>query len=82
MTEPLAPTPKMQISVSETPAPPWAGVKFPCVKCKGEYQLEAADVCELRFVLNDHIKAYAVPPCPTEDCGHINVITIDERKKK
>jgi len=82
MTESLEKTPRMQITATETPAPPWAGLKFTCEKCNGEFQLEAADPCELRLVLNGHLKTYSAPPCPTEGCGHINTVTVDEPESK
>jgi hypothetical protein len=75
MTEALEQTPRMQITVADTPAPPWTGLKFTCEKCQGEFQLEAADPCSLRLVLNDHLKTHNTPPCPTEGCGQINVVT-------
>ena len=80
--ETATPTPRVKITPAETPAPPWTGMKFTCEKCKGEFQLEAADKCELRLVVNDHLRAYNTPPCPDYDsmrgtfCEHINVIEL------
>jgi hypothetical protein len=81
MTQQLNSSPKIEITATTSPAPPWAGEKFACEKCKGEFQLEAADPCELRLILNDHLESYNTPPCPTKGCGHINVITIDKNEK-
>jgi hypothetical protein len=74
--ETATPTPRIRITPAESPAPPWTGKKFTCEKCTAEWQLEAADQCELRIVVNDHLHAYNTPPCPTPGCGHINVIEI------
>lgn len=63
------------IVADSTPAPPWAGVKFSCKKCGAEYQLEAGDACELRLILNDHLRTYDTPPC--WNCEQVNVIHID-----
>ncbi len=73
--ETTQPTPRMHIAVDPTPPPPWAGVKFTCKKCRAEYQLEAADKCELR-TRKPTFASYHTPPC--WDCEHVNVITIEK----
>lgn len=76
------PTPRIAITPAKDAAPPWAGKYFTCGKCGGEFQLEAADKCELRLIVSDHLRAYDTPPCPCswtkpkESCGHINVIEL------
>lgn len=66
------PTPRMSISESKTPAPPWTGVKFKCDKCGAVYQLEAADHCTPRV----H-GGYFTPAC--RNCGRICVIIVKRR---
>lgn len=74
--ETAAPSPKIAITPATDPAPPWTGEKFTCVTCGGEFQLEAADRCTLRLIVNEGLRAYDTPPCPTEHCGTINVIEL------
>lgn len=74
--ETAVPSPKISIMPATDPAPPWTGVKFTCAQCTGEFQLEAADNCELRLVVNENLRAYDTPSCPTPGCGHINVIEL------
>jgi hypothetical protein len=74
MSEPLNSTNRIELAPSDAPPPPWTGVKFTCEQCGAEYQLEAADSCELRLILNDRPKIYTTPPC--RDCGRVNVIEL------
>jgi hypothetical protein len=79
--ETSAPTPRMRIYPAAAGPPPiWTGVKFTCAKCKGEFQLEAADQCKRRFVVNDHLRTYNTPRCPTPGCGNINIILVPSEK--
>ena len=67
MTSALRSTPRMEIVEDPTPLPPWAGVKFTCERCRGEFQLEAADKCQ-------HIDG---PLYSTEcRCGAANVVVV------
>ncbi len=71
--ETSCPTPRMKLTADRTPPPPWTGVKFICKKCRAEYQLEAADKCELSHS-EAAFASYDTPPC--WDCEHVNNITI------
>lgn len=73
--KPGARTPRMQITVDPTPAPPWTGVKFTCEKCQAEYHLEAADRCVPIMRGSGKVTGYLTPICL--DCGHVNVVEID-----
>lgn len=75
--ETTQPTPRMRITEATGPAPPWSGVKFTCEKCKGVFELEAADKCRPKV---DELRGkifwgrFETPPCPTPGCSHINAV--------
>lgn len=71
--ETATPTPRILITPSTTPAPPWAGVKFTCFGCKAEYQLEAADYCTECGRPEGKV-FFITPPC--RDCGKSSIITV------
>jgi hypothetical protein len=74
--ETATPSPRIAITPATSAAPPWSGVKFTCSQCKAEFQLEAADNCKLRLVVDDSLRSYDTPPCPAPGCGHINIIEL------
>src|ERR1043165_6989383 len=71
MTEPLVKTPRIKITPTETPAPPWASKSYVCDKCGMINVLEPSDVC-VPVSPNGH--EYLTPPCPTPGCGHVSKI--------
>jgi hypothetical protein len=66
MSEPLNRTPRIRITVNETPAPRWSGRVFFCEKCLAPNQLEAGDVCMPLLPGWE----YLTPACPTRGCRH------------
>ena len=64
-TETTTPAQRMRIARDDSPAPPWAGLKFKCgnPKCPGEWQLEAADKCF-------QVAGSSIVLTPSCSCGH------------
>lgn len=71
MPEPLVTTPRMKITPTESPAPPWAGLQFDCERCEAVFVLEAADECDQIEGCTD---AVLTPAC--RDCGHRSVVML------
>jgi len=62
------PTPRVLISVTETPPPQWSGRVFQCEQCGQWWQLEAGDQCEELFVEKTDVQVFKTPPCWRCDC--------------